>query len=272
MDDSAAILDYASPRKRTALRLPAVSRLTTATSDGRLAVVEALAGQQGAIRALIFGGVVFGIVLTSGAVTAYDPHHHRWHRDWQAVAVWVAIAATGLIGCMAGVVQQTWRRTLLWAEYDGLRLSFVAPFWRRHYRWTGVQIADVVVVLTANQATAKPLGELLITRVAGGDIRLFTDHSAERLGHLATAVQAMLRDGLPHPVPPEPPRPVVGRSSAMARLAAGLDPFARVDPPSEPLGPPADPALKAEATANRLLGVRRGLRGEDGPTAGDRSR
>ena len=235
VDESAAILDYAGPRKRSALRLPAVSRLDAAGADGRVTVTESLAGQQNAVGALVFGLIVLGIVIASTTVNAYDFHHHRWHRDWQAMLIAPGVMAAALLACMAGVLQQTWRRTLLSAEYDDLRLAFRSPFRSRHYRWTAAQIADVVVVLTANVETAAPLGEVLITRVAGGEIRLFTDHAAARLGPIARAVHDALREGRTEPLPADVAPP------AVAAVADDLLP-------------------RAEQTAGRLLDVRRSLR------------
>ena len=233
VDEQAAILDYAGPRKRSVLRLPAVSRLDAIGTGDRVTVTESLAGQQGAVGALVFGTIVLAIVLVSGGINAYDFHHHRWHQDPLLDLIPAGLMASALLACMAGVLQQTWRRTILSAEYDELRLAFLSPFRSRRYRWTAAQIADVVVVLTANLETAAPLGEVLITRVAGGEIRLFTDHAAARLGPVARAVHDALREGRATPLPG--------------------------DAPAVP-APPDDLLPRAEQTAGRLVDLHRALR------------
>ena len=240
MDDSAAILDYASPRKRGRLRLPAVSRLAVAFEGDRVTVEESLAGQTGAAAAAL----VFGLITTAAAASAavacgYDFRHHHWFHDWQPALV-PALLAAAEFGLMVAVVQQTWRRTVLTAEYDDLRLAFLSPLHRRRYRWTGNDIADVVVVNVANADTGMPLGEVLITRVGGGDVRLFTDHGALCLGGIARAAHDMLRNGHADPLPKAAPS---GRSG-------------RLSTASEPL----DVAPQAEQTTGRLVGVHRALR------------
>ncbi len=236
MDDSGAILDYASPRKRGRLRLPAVSRLTVAVADGRVTVEESLAGRAGvAAAALLFGLITTCAAAMAAMASGYDFRHHHWFHDWPVAFVPGGLAAAE-VGLMVAVVQQTWRRTILTAEYDELRLAFLSPLHRRRYRWTGNDVADVLIVHTANTDTGLPLGEVLITRVAGGDVRLFTDHPARRLGGLARAVHDMLRDG--HADPPPDDRPI--RTS---------------DVPV-----PLDVAPQAKVTTARLVDVHRALR------------
>jgi hypothetical protein len=240
--DLGPILDYAGPRKRSVLRLPAVSRLAVDVADGRVAVVESLAGQSQAMVALAFGLFVLAVVGLAGGDAAYDFRHHHLHRDWEEQVIVPAILAAALVATMIGVVQQTWRRTLLTAEHDELRLSFTSPLRRRHYRWTGAQVADVVLTLTANVDTGVPLGELLITRVSGGDVHLFTDHRAVELGPIAKGIHDALRSGTAEAIP------------AMALPT----------PPALPAEPDLLP--RAAATAGRLLDVRRDLRQrQEGP-------
>ena len=243
MDDTSAILDYAGPRKRSVLRLPAVSRLSVDATEGRVAVVESLAGQSKARGAIAFGFVVLAVQVLTTIPAVYDFRHHHLHRYWEGTALLPALLAVAIVATMAGVVQQTWRQTRLSAEYDELRLSFTSPLHRRHYRWTGAQIADVVLVLTANVETAIPLGEVLITRATGGEIRLFTDHAAGRLGPIARVVHDVLREGRADPIPP---------TEAIEYHAAAS---------AEPAVPP-DLAPRAEQTAGRLLDVRRAMRAD----------
>lgn len=189
-----AILDYASPRKRSALRLPATSRLAVRADDGRFTVEESLSGQVAALAALLFGAFVLFVITFPVIDGVYDLHRHRIRNDFTQAYIfgvlWLAEAAT-----MVGVLQQTWRRTVLAVEYDEVRLAFLSPLRRRRYRWSGSDIADVFIVQTAETDRRVPLGEVVLTRAVGGEVRLFTDHPAERLGPIAVGVHAMLREG-----------------------------------------------------------------------------
>jgi hypothetical protein len=250
VDEPAAILDYASPRKRGKMRLPAVSRLAVAVDHGRVTVVESLAGQAVATAALCFGTFIV-LLVGAGAVNCfYDFDHHKPSRDWFSGLVMVALAGAEL-AAMVAVLQQTWRRTVLAVEYDDLRLAMLSPLHRRRYRWVGQDIADVLVVPTAATDYGQALAELLITRVVGGEIRLFTDHTADRLAALATAVHDMLRQG-----------------TAAALPSAAAIPIEAVAPASPEPAVPADLSPRAEQTAGRLVDMHRNLRerrrGRDG--------
>ena len=253
MTDPTAILDYAGPRKRSVLRLAAVSRIDAGVADGRVTVVESLAGEGGATAALVFGAFVLVAVAALNLPQVYSFRHHHLQRDWAAGLVLPTLLDAGVLATMAGVLQQTWRQTRLAVEYDDVRLSFTSPFRRRHYRWAGAEIADVVVVATANVDTPAPLAEVLITRVAGGEIRLFTDHPSAQLTPIADAVHGMLRDGHADPIPtatnpPVPPRPAFAGPTGYAMQEA-----------------PPDLLPRAEQTAGRLAELRRSLRANDTP-------
>ncbi len=254
MNDADSILDYASPRKRSVLRLPAVSRLSVDVGDGRVHVQESLVGKaQEAVAALTFGIVVLAVASSATAMQAFASLSPLRPRNTWPMAFWTGIPALGELACMVAVVQQTWRRTLLTVEYNDLRLAFLSPLRRRRYRWTADAIADVVVVPTANLDSLSPLGEILMTRPVGGEIRLFTDHQAPELHHIAVAIDAMLRDGRAVPIPAATPLP-------LRRMARPFGVSDRVDLPSGP-SVPADVGPQAEATAGRLLDVRRDVRG-----------
>ena len=242
MDEQTAILDYASPRKRGRLRLPATSDVVVSGGDGTVVVEESLAGQGRAVAGLVFGAVVVLLCSAAAVGVGLDLTHHGLHRDAPAALIMAALAVAEA-ATMVGVVQQTWRRTRLTVEFGDLRLAFLSPLHRRRYRWAGEAIADVVVVLTANAETGLPLAEVLITRVSGGDVHLFTDHPAVRLGPIARAVHDMLRDGRADP------------------LSDGG--------PADAGGPPVVPDLlpRAERTAGRLVDRHRAMREHrgDGP-------
>jgi hypothetical protein len=105
MDKPATILDYASPRKRRSLRLPADSRHVVAVEDGRLEGVETLTGRRQAMAAVAFAGI-------AALLTMHDFRLHRFHGD---PAVAVSFVAQFLIGSIVllGCIPQTWRRTRL---------------------------------------------------------------------------------------------------------------------------------------------------------------
>ena len=72
MTDPAAILDYASPRKRGRFRLPATSTLTCDVGDDTVVVEQRLAGKAEAIAALAFGALTFAL-LVGMTVTVEEP-------------------------------------------------------------------------------------------------------------------------------------------------------------------------------------------------------
>ncbi len=247
MNDAGAILDYASPRKRGKLRLPAVSRLAVTVDDGRVTIEESLAGEAEAVTALVFAFVVLLVVGSSVVGAVYDFKHHRVRPDpFLAIvlsAAWVAEFAT-----MVAVIHQTWRRTVVTVEYDDLRLAFLSPLRRRWYRWTRNDIADVVIAHTADTGGGIALAEVLITRVAGGDVRLFTDHTATRLEGVARAMRDMLREGRAEPPPTDP------ETHRLQRLVHPIDAL-------------PDPGPRAEQITGRLVDSHRGRRERQGRTA-----
>src|ERR1700733_68631 len=99
MADIAPILDYASPRKRVRLRLPAKSRIRCQISTGRLTIIESLDGQGGAIGAIVFA--VF-MLIYMGLLIAFV-------RGAAPMAILWILEAVVLVM----VVHQTWRKTLL---------------------------------------------------------------------------------------------------------------------------------------------------------------
>jgi len=76
------ILDYAGPASRSALRLAAQSELHIHASAERLVVRETLAGQGGAIAALVFAAFVLLLMFSLEVDMA-----HKWRRTGQQMAL-----------------------------------------------------------------------------------------------------------------------------------------------------------------------------------------
>jgi predicted enzyme related to lactoylglutathione lyase len=190
MDPHAAILDYASPRKRSRLRLPARSILTCGVSPDQILLIERLSGQGAALGAI--GFACFTMLFTAGMslTGSFGPMHRA---DYALPA---SLALLEIV-VMLLLIHQTWRQTQLLVRYDQLQLTFSSPFYRRHYQWTSADIADMLLVHTANTQSEMPLAELMITRCMGGEIRLFTDHHAHEIDRLVHILPPMLRDGQP---------------------------------------------------------------------------
>jgi hypothetical protein len=189
MSDLAPILDYAGPRPRgQRVRLPAKSILRwTWDRDGkRLDVVETLAGKSAALAALAFAGFVL-VVLGFTTVTIFGKRY-----DPSAAipgAVWLLE-----FGLMLAVINNTWRRTELWATVDGIGLRFRAPLQpRREHWWARDQVGDVLVTRVVLGAYVEPLSELEVRVVDVPAARLFTGHAQGLLAEVATQVRKALR-------------------------------------------------------------------------------
>jgi len=171
------ILDYSSPRPRSKLRLPSLSRIVCQIEPGQLVVQEWLQA-----RGSAFAGICFALFILAylGTIAVYS-------HDRPVAAVlmffWLTEALVMLL-----VIHQTWRRTLLTVTAAELRLEFTSPFYRKEYRWEAGNVADVVGVVTANAQTFEQLAELRIQISSGQDVHLFTDHPAGQIDDLVTAV------------------------------------------------------------------------------------
>jgi hypothetical protein len=175
------ILDYSSPRPRSKLRLPSLSRIVCQIEPNQLVVQEWLQARGSAL-----GGICFALFILAylGAIAVYS-------RDRSIAAIlmmfWLAEALVMLL-----LIHQTWRRTLLTVTAAELRLEFTSPFYRKEYRWDASNVADVVAVVTANAQTFEQLAELRIQISNGQDARLFTDHPAGQIDDLVAAITEAL--------------------------------------------------------------------------------
>ena len=201
------VLDYASPRPRGKVRLPARSRLELHVDLRGATVREWLEAKAGAIVAML---VAVGTLAMLPATTLSESYYWRFPERYigQFVVVggiWVAEFILLLI-----VINNTWRRTTLQAQADALLLTFSAPFGRRRYEWPAAQIEQVRVESTTSQMDRNHLGELSVHIAGHPLVKLFTDHEARELERIAAEVRrallleaqpATLRATVPPPLP-----------------------------------------------------------------------
>jgi hypothetical protein len=195
MSQPAPILDYASPRPRGKVRLPAKSvlRLTRDAASGETRVIESLEGKNEAIGALIFAGAVLVVML----VTMY-PYAERMFRKHEAEPVVFILGTLWVIeaSLMVAVINNTWRKTVLIARGEsGLSLTFASMMRRMFYQWPAHRIGQIRVVVTVDGAYSNTtLGELRIIPKEAGEapIHLFTDHDMRELERIAAALREAL--------------------------------------------------------------------------------
>ncbi|MGB7156889.1 MAG: hypothetical protein WBD40_02415 [Tepidisphaeraceae bacterium] len=206
MSEPQLILDYASPRKRGGVRLPATSKLAvTQDPRGEVRVVETLRGKDQALFGIVFG---IAVTLIVTVVTSREVLHATRHDpkliDFLLPAILAVLVATMLM-LIVLIIRQTWRRTTLTADAERITLEFVAPLmrtWRRE--WPNADVGEVVVFTTQAEADAVRLAELQL-RPPGVIIHLFTDHRELQLRELAEQMRRAMA-GEP-PVTPQPVTP-----------------------------------------------------------------
>jgi hypothetical protein len=192
VDSSGPILDYASPRPASKLRLPARSVLHCEQSVGALTLVETLEVKGDAIGAILFAIFVLGILSCLIAPEIGTLIRLRRFSLPGPILVlgllWVAEFATVLI-----VIDQTWRQTVLDASSEGLCLVRTSPFRTRRMLWHPDQVVELRVVHTALTRSLQALGQLQIFLSTGQTVHLFTDHPKQELdwftGLLADALK-----------------------------------------------------------------------------------
>jgi hypothetical protein len=202
MSEPQLILDYASPRKRGKVRLPAQSVLevTQDARDGSVRIVETLAGRVVAIMAIVFG-VFVAAVAGFGAVreTLWVLHHRHYPIDFLPPMI-MALAAIAELVLGVFVIRNTWRHTTLTADRDRVTLAFTGPMqspWRRE--WTCEEIGEVALVPTQAETDAIRLAELRL-RPRGLLINLFTDHRESELKDIAERLNRAIKGEMPPPV------------------------------------------------------------------------
>jgi hypothetical protein len=180
---SSLILDYASPRKRGRLRLPSRSVLDVVRDEpGRVLVIEKLKGKGEAIGAIAFA--LFMLAYMGALMWAERKHGAQWVLG----PFWI-IEATLIVL----VVHQTWRKTMFEVNVDQVRLRFRSPIWRQAHAWRASDVIDVASVVTGDsRRSRRPVAELRIRSVDGGELRLFTDHPQGEIDELASAIRDVL--------------------------------------------------------------------------------
>ena len=203
------VLDYASPRARGKTRLPSRSTLVSeerpAGRDGAVAVTltETLSGKGRAVFALVFAAITFVLLVLAVVQSVRSPVNRKLSLQ-KTPEAFVPLLLPGAVAAaeavvMLLVVNNTWRRTVLTAEDDMLRLLFWSPLRTRRYAWEAAMIEDVRCV-RGDGPTALHLAELQIHPAGSGVVHLFTDHVAGQVESAAAAVRRALR--MP-PVPGE---------------------------------------------------------------------
>jgi hypothetical protein len=177
-------------------RLPANSILSVKVDRDEIVIRETLQGRSGAVRAIVFACfTIFAMVAASAFPKGY--------RKMEPVVLIIVIGMVlSELTVMLLVIHQTWRTTLLTVRFEEMLLAFSSPLHRKNYRWTGSDIADILLIETANNQTRQALAELCITRSLGGEIHLFTDHPAKEIQSLLAVLPAMLREGRSIPLEP----------------------------------------------------------------------
>lgn len=170
MSDPSPILDYASPRKRGKVRLPAESTLTYDVGEGEVTIVERLRGL----------GNAYGAIAFAGAILAWDA---AWlvtellnrRGNWVPVALVLSFLCALIVSVLVPVILQTWRRTTLHARDGQLTLSFGSLLGEKRFVWSRDELTMRVAV-TFMQDQGPTLGELQLHPSGGRDVLLLTDH------------------------------------------------------------------------------------------------
>lgn len=192
--DPSPILDYASPRPRRRLRLPAKSVLDVRVDPDGLGVtiVEKLAGVPEAVAGMIFA--VF-VLVVAGATASINLRiawvkHHLIDPFGVMLAVFWALELTLLIL----VIDRTWRRTILEARDGRLTLRFSGLFGTREHRWPFDHVGEIAVAPTQEAIGAYALAELRFRATDDVTVHLYTDHRADEV----LAIQSLLSRILSH--------------------------------------------------------------------------
>jgi hypothetical protein len=193
------ILDYASPRPRGKVRLPAQSLLDVRVDVDSVVVIERLTGKFGAIAAVLFSGTTVTLLLS---LLWKEIFRAMWRGNIGPALFGLTLPAAGYV-LIALVINNTWRRTILSANADGVRLRFFAPLGgSRRYAWEADQIEAVRVEsndpkapLGIDLVRSGTLAELQVHPTGGAVAHLFTDHEAFRLVPIAEAVMRAIGRG-----------------------------------------------------------------------------
>ena len=189
------ILDYASPRPRGTVRLPSRSEIVVWSDADSVEVVERLSGKLDAVGAILFAAAMFTLMGAMGVAEAPK-------RDSLPQSIFIATFIAGGCVVMGMVINNTWRKTVLSANADGIRLRFFAPLsGSRRYAWEAENVEAVRVEPTEQAkmlagvelSRSGALAELQIHPRGGAVAHLFTDHDGFRLVPIAEALLRVIR-------------------------------------------------------------------------------
>jgi hypothetical protein len=193
------ILDYASRRKRSAFRLASGSILDAAWSGDRerYTVHERLAGQAGAVAAIVF--CLFSLPLLIGISIA------EARRADAGLFVLIAVAILIGITLVPMTIQQNWYQIRLTVFDRHLHLRMGGPLRKHDWTWPAADVDSVRLLNTQNEPDAPLLAEIEILARGVPPIRLFTDHLESELTRIATEINRALHGETPPP--PSAPSP-----------------------------------------------------------------
>jgi hypothetical protein len=236
MPEAGPILDYASPRRRGKLRLPARSRIWWHVDEQSRAVTitESLGGKQEAFFALLFAAFIV-VVLGFGAfdqASRLRKHPGEWPMTALLCGLWLAEVIVMIL-----VIDQTWRKTIIRATFDQFTFRSRSPLRRRTMAWHAREVADVRLGRTQDAPDAAQLGEIEIMIVDQPGLKLFTDHLYKDLESVAQAILYGL-----------------GRLDS----PPAVDPSPRFNVPPGPIIPP--PRVPDDQTFDRLVDRHREMR------------
>ncbi len=193
MAEQTLILDYASPRPRGKVRLPAESKLDIRGDKESLQIIETLKGRSRALAAITFGVfvlIVIGLACGYSARMAYlRPSRYGLESPIILGTLWLAEAVLAVI-----VLNQTYRSTIVRVQDSELILQFKGLFsGTRTYRWPVSEIGEIRVEPTQLGAGMAALAELQIRPTYEVSVHLFTDHRMSEVQMLAVSIQSAVR-------------------------------------------------------------------------------
>src|SRR5688500_18428981 len=158
-----------------------------------LAILAAAVLAEGLLAALIIRNTWrrAAVRADAGGLTAGGLRHRHTAADFIVLAI-LAAAVLAEVLLAALIIRNTWRRTTLRADAEGLTLEFAAPFMRRWRRqWPSDDVQEIALSVTQLHAHAEGLAELQI-RATGTIVHLFTDHRVTELEHIERELDRVL--------------------------------------------------------------------------------
>jgi hypothetical protein len=197
-----AILDYAGPRPRGKLRLPARSVLEVERDRDGLTVTQTLRGKGTAYLAMA-GGLFCTVVPPVVAVAQMSNPSTvlsrllagRFQSD-ELVGLCIALVLSAAEATVLVLVaNNTWRKTLLRARDGEINLLFTGLFHRREYRWPFERLLEVGVDRTMEPGFLDPRVELVLRAHGGEHVHLFAVHPEVKLESIVAGLRETMARG-----------------------------------------------------------------------------